>query len=150
MLAKKYRIEESFPESGNLPTGTDSMQLTKNFHICSIALLLLAVLCSCSSLRTPSLNGGNLSMGQKITLIQEIKPATDQGNIVYIRGKVERQVPLVKQWAYQINDSTGKIWVITHQPHLQEGQEVLIKGKLSYKSITLADQEFGEVYLEES
>ena len=87
-------------------------------------------------------------MGQKITLIQEIKPATDQRNIVYIRGKVERQVPLVKQWAYQINDSTGKIWVITHRPHLQEGQEVLIKGKLSYKSITLADQEFGEVYLE--
>jgi hypothetical protein len=126
------------------------MQLTKNFHTCSIALLLLTGLCSCSSLTTSGLNADNLSIGKNITLIEQIKPATDKPNIVYIRGKVERQVPLVNQWAYQIHDSTGKIWVITHQPHFQAGQEVLIRGKVNYKSIPLADQEFGEVYLEES
>lgn len=126
------------------------MQLTKNFHTCTIALLLLAVLCSCTSLSTSRLNADNLTIGQNITLIEQIKPATDQPNILYIRGKVERQVPLVNQWAYQINDSTGKIWVITRQPHFQPGQEVLIRGKVNYKSIPLADQEFGELYLEES
>ncbi|QOV21619.1 hypothetical protein [Anabaenopsis elenkinii] len=126
------------------------MQLRKNFNTCSIALLFLAGLCSCSSLSTSRLKTDNGSIGKNITLIEQIKPATDMPNILYIRGKVERQVPLVNQWAYQIHDSTGKIWVITHQPHFQAGQEVLIRGKVNYKSIPLADQEFGEVYLEES
>ncbi|MDB9375916.1 hypothetical protein [Nodularia sphaerocarpa] len=133
------------------------MQPTKKFHLCSIipyrqgiALLLVAGLSSCSSLTIPSLKAGNLSIGSNVTRIQEIKPETDQETIVYVQGKVEKQVPLVKQWAYQINDSTGKIWVITHQPNLKEGEQVVIKGKVRYKSIFLADQEFGEAYIEES
>jgi hypothetical protein len=133
------------------------MQQTKKFHLCSmipyrqgIALLLVAGLCSCSSFTTPNLKVGNLSIGSNVTLIQEIKPETDQESIVYVQGKVEKQVPLIKQWAYQINDSTGTIWVITDQPNLKEGEQVVIEGKVRYKSIPLADQEFGEVYIEES
>ncbi|MEA5515601.1 hypothetical protein [Nodularia sp. UHCC 0506] len=133
------------------------MEPTTRFHLCrmmpyrrGIALLLVAGLCSCSSLRTPSLKAGNFSIGSNVTLIQDIKPETDQEATVYVQGKVEKQVPLIKQWAYQINDSTGKIWVITNQPNLKEGEQVVIKGKIRYKSIPLADQEFGEVYIEES
>ena len=136
---------------------TDFMAQTKKFHLCSmipfrrgIALLLVAGLYSCSSSTTPSLKVGNFSIGNNVTLIQEIKPETDQDTIVYIQGQVEKQVTLVKQWAYQISDSTGKIWVITNQPNLKEGEQVVIKGKVRYKSIPLADQEFGEVYIEES
>ncbi len=133
------------------------MKPTKRFHLDSIipyrvgmALLLVAGLYSCSSWKTPSLNVGKFTIGSNVTLIQEIKPETDQETIVYVQGKVEKQVPLVKQWAYQINDSTGKIWVITNQPNLKEGEQVVIKGKVRYKSIPLADQEFGEAYIEES
>ncbi|HYW18044.1 MAG TPA: hypothetical protein VE956_01810 [Nodularia sp. (in: cyanobacteria)] len=133
------------------------MEPTKKIHLCSlipyrqgIPLLLVAGLCSCSSFRTPSFKAGKLRIGSNVTLIQEIKPETDQENIVYVQGKVEKQVPLVKQWAYQINDSTGKIWVITNQPNLKQGEQVVIKGKVRYKSIFLADQEFGEAYIEES
>ncbi len=133
------------------------MEPPKKIHICSlipyrqgIALLLVAGLSSCSSFRTPSLKVDNFRIGSNVTLIQEIKPETDQGNIVYVQGTVEKQVPLIQQWAYQINDSTGKIWVITNQPNLKEGEQVVIKGKVNYKSILLADQEFGEVYIEES
>ncbi|GAX38203.1 hypothetical protein [Nodularia sp. NIES-3585] len=133
------------------------MEPTKKFHLCSIvtfrqgmALLLVAGLWSCSSLTTPSLKAGKFSIGSNVTLIQEIKPETDQEARIYVQGKVEKQVPLVNQWAYQINDSTGKIWVITNQPNLKEGQQVVIRGKVRYKSIPLADQEFGEVYIEEN
>ncbi|TVP58001.1 MAG: hypothetical protein EA343_22040 [Nodularia sp. (in: Bacteria)] len=133
------------------------MQLTKKFHLCriipyrqGIALLIVVGLCSCSSFGIPSLKVGKLSIGSNVTLIQEIKPETDQQATIYVQGKVEKQVPLVNQWAYQINDSTGKIWVITDQPNLKEGEQVVIRGKVRYKSIPLADQEFGEAYLEES
>ncbi len=132
------------------------MEPTKKFHLYSMipfrqgmALLIVLGLSSCASLTTQSLKSGNLSIGSNVTRIQEIKPETDQEAIVYLQGKVEQQVPLVQQWAYQINDSTGKIWVITNQDNLQEGEQVVIKGKVRYKSIPLGGQEFGEVYIEE-
>lgn len=144
------------------------MPTTPNFHIfrifpaslsrgmslipyrLGISLLLFPGICGCSSLTTPHFQAGNITIGSNVTLIQEIKPDTDQQTTVYIQGKVEQQVPLLEQWAYQINDSTGKIWVITDQPNLQKGEQVVIRGKVRYKSIPLADQEFGEVYIEES
>jgi len=110
---------------------------------------LVVGLCSCGSLPSSGLNGVNLKIGTNVTPIREIKPEQNNQAIVYIQGEVEKQAPLMKQWAYQINDSTGKIWVVTHQKNLAEGAQVVIKGKVRYRSIPLAGKELGEVYLEE-
>ncbi|MBH8574863.1 hypothetical protein I8752_17915 [Nostocaceae cyanobacterium CENA369] len=137
------------------------MQLSKDFYISfwyrygiilyrwGLTLFCIGGLCSCASLKIPGLKAGNLSFGSNVTQIREIKPEQDKKATVYIQGKVEKQVPLVKKWAYQINDSTDKIWVVTNQSNLKQGTQVVIKGKVLYQSIPLANQEFGEVYLEE-
>ncbi|MEH1781549.1 MAG: hypothetical protein V7L26_21020 [Nostoc sp.] len=98
---------------------------------------------------SPSLSKTGLKFGTNVTPIGEIKPKQDNQAIVYIQGQVEKQAPLIKQWAYKINDSTGKIWVVTNQKNLGEGSQVVIKGKVRYRSIPLAGKELGEVYLEE-
>jgi uncharacterized protein YdeI (BOF family) len=95
------------------------------------------------------LNLQNLRIGANVTPIKEITPAQDNQATVYIQGKIEQHAPFIKQQAYQIADSTGKIWVVTNQSNLKVGQDVVLKGKVKYKSIPLAGQEFGEVYLEE-
>jgi hypothetical protein len=95
------------------------------------------------------IKGNNLIFGSNVTPIKEIQAKQDKQGTVYIQGKVERQVPLLKRRAYQINDSTGKIWVVTNQSDLQPGKDIVIKGKVRYQSIPLAGQEFGEVYIEE-
>jgi len=51
-----------------------------------------------------------------------------------------------QQWAYQLQDSTGTIWVLTNQAGLQLEDKVLIKGNIHYQSIPLAGKDFGEVY----
>ncbi|MEH2408105.1 hypothetical protein [Nostoc sp.] len=114
-----------------------------------LIFFLVVGLCSCGSLPSSGLNGANLKIGTNVTPIREIKPKQDNQAIVYIQGQVEKQAPLMKQWAYQINDSTGKIWVVTHQKNLAEGAQVVIKGKVRYRSVPLAGKELGEVYLEE-
>ncbi|MHC5672142.1 hypothetical protein [Nostoc sp.] len=114
-----------------------------------LIFFLVVGLCSCGSLPPSGLNGVNLKIGTNVTPIREIKPKLDNQAIVYIQGQVEKQAPLMKQWAYQINDSTGKIWVVTNQKNLAEGAQVVIKGKVRYRSIPLAGKELGEVYLEE-
>lgn len=114
-----------------------------------LIFLLVVGLCSCGSLTSSGLNGTNFTIGTNVTPIREIKPEKDNKATVYIQGKVEKKAPLMKQWAYQINDSTGKIWVVTNQKNLSEGAQVVIKGKIRYRSIPLAGKELGEVYLEE-
>ena len=134
-----------------------SMQQRKNFylsfwygysiipHRLGLSLLLVMGLASCGALKA-----GNLIIGSNVTPIREIiKPEQDKQAVVYVQGKVEKQVSLIQRRAYQVNDSTGKIWIVTNQANLKEGATVVIKGKLRYQSIPLAGQEFGEVYLEE-
>ncbi|SRR5579883_730999 len=110
-----------------------------------LTFFLSVGLSSCGNL---SLYGMN-TIGVNVTPIRELKQQSQQDHnaTVYIRGKVERQVPLLQKRAYQINDSTGKIWVITHQTGLQVGDQVMIKGQISYQSIPLGGKEYGEVYL---
>jgi hypothetical protein len=114
-----------------------------------LLLLLVLGLYSCGKLAQPGFKVGNFRIGSNVTPIGEIKPAQDNQATVYIQGKVERQVPLLKRWAYQIDDSTGKIWVVTSQNKLAQGEQAVIKGKVRYQSIPLAGKELGEVYLEE-
>ena len=110
-----------------------------------LTAFLLVGLLSCGNLGRYDVN----AIGANITPIRELKPQQDDQATVYIQGKVERQVPLLQRRVYQINDSTGKIWVITNQTGLQDGEQVVIQGKIRYKSIPLAGKQFGEVYLEE-
>ncbi|MBD2692259.1 hypothetical protein [Anabaena catenula] len=114
-----------------------------------LACLLVFELYGCSNSRNSGTNTSNLILSANATPIREIKPAPKNQATVYIQGKVEKEAPLIKQKAYQINDSTGKIWVLTHQNNLQVGQQVIFKGKVRYQSIPLAGKEYGEVYLEE-
>ncbi len=109
----------------------------------------MAGLCSCASWRLPEIKGSNFIFGSNVTPIEQIQAKRGKQATVYIQGKVEKQVPLMKQWAYQISDSTGKIWVITNQSNLQKGTQVVLRGKVRYQSIPIAGQDFGEVYITE-
>ncbi|MGF1590503.1 MAG: hypothetical protein ACFCU7_14930 [Pleurocapsa sp.] len=69
------------------------------------------------------------------------------GKTVYLKGKVVHLAPFVDNAAYQIEDATGKIWVITTQKPPEFGQLINIKGKIEYQSLLFADQELGEFYV---
>jgi hypothetical protein len=139
----------TFGTQSPIPT-SNTMQLFPRFDTrLGLTFFLVAGLCSCGQLNLSTWNSGNLRIGSNVTPIRDIKPEQNSQATVYIEGKVERQVPFLKGWAYQINDSTGKIWVVTNQTDLKEGNLAVIKGKVRYKSIPLGGKEFGEVYLEE-
>jgi uncharacterized protein YdeI (BOF family) len=131
------------------------MQKVKNFNVLykhgavslrlALTLVLLVGLLSCGNLGQMGMN----AIGANITQIQDLKSQQNDETTVYVQGKVEKRVPLVNRYAYQIDDSTGKIWVVTDQKGLREGEQVVIKGKVRNQSIPLAGKEYGEVYIEE-
>ena len=68
---------------------------------------------------------------------------------VSLTGKVVHIAPFIEGTAYQIEDATGKIWVVTTQNPPQFGELISIKGQIKYQSLPFAEQELGEFYLVE-
>ena len=67
----------------------------------------------------------------------------------YLQGKVVHLAPFLGNSAYQLEDSTGKIWVVTTQNPPSLNQQIEIKGKIKYQSLPFAEQELGDFYLVE-
>lgn len=102
------------------------------FKQISLGVTLLASLVGC---RTPV-----------ITVKESPKKV---GKTVYLTGKVLHIAPFLGNAAYQIEDATGKIWVVTTQTIPQLNQQINIKGKIEYQSLPIAKQELGDFYLVE-
>ncbi len=67
---------------------------------------------------------------------------------VNLRGKVQNLVPLAGATAYQLQDSSGSIWVISpNRPNV--GDILLIRGQTRYEAIVVTGQDRGEVYIQE-
>ncbi|BAZ43235.1 hypothetical protein NIES4102_02350 [Chondrocystis sp. NIES-4102] len=69
------------------------------------------------------------------------------GKTVYITGKVVHLAPFIDNTAYQIEDNTAKIWVVTTQSAPKLDHTISIKGKIAYQSLPFAEQELGDFYI---
>ncbi|MEM6399889.1 MAG: hypothetical protein AAF757_06590 [Cyanobacteria bacterium P01_D01_bin.116] len=113
-----------------------------------LAPFLISGLLSCSNVNEYGMN----AIGANVTSIKELKPQKNDKNApVYVSGKVERKVPLLEEkQMYQINDSTGKIWVLTNQKGWKVGEKVVVKAIPQFQSIPMSGTDLGEVYLKEN
>lgn len=84
-----------------------------------------------------------------LTAVSEVQQMSSQTDVIYLKGQVRQVVNLLEEGAYQLQDSTGKIWVITSAPLPQPGDEILIKGQPRYERIPIGQFELGEVYVTE-
>lgn len=135
----------------HLSLSTESVSAGKMLYLLPICLLMLGGgLVSCSNVAQVDNNGINVSDRRvNLTQIRNIKPSRNPFSTIYLQGKVTAIAPFLQAGAYQVQDATGKIWVVTNQTLPQVDDTVLIKGKVQFRSIPLAGQELGEVYVQE-
>lgn len=98
--------------------------------------ILLAGLASCSSMTT----------------VQNVQQRPNRGwfgSTIQLQGKVGDRIPLIKAQIYELQDNTGKIWVITTDRTLKTGDQVKIQGKIRIEPIPITDPEAREVYIEQ-
>ena len=62
---------------------------------------------------------------------------------------INQKAPFINTAAYQIQDKTGSVWVVTQQTPPAIEQKIAIKGKIQYQSLPLAQQELGDFYIQE-
>jgi hypothetical protein len=113
-------------------------------RICHAGFLvfLMGGLISCNSLKHWSIALSNPPLVQVNQLPEQNRQTT-----VYLRGKVGNQAPFLGNAAYQLQDSTGTVWVLTNGKLPKPGEEVVIRGQVEYESIAIGGQDLGEVYI---
>lgn len=77
--------------------------------------------------------------------IEQVMEKRD-GKKVYITGEVIRTVPLVKNGAYQVQDKTDQLWVLTTQKLPEKGSKISILGKVVYQELSLSEK---QLYVQE-
>ncbi len=92
--------------------------------------------------------GGLAGCQPPVIKIETIKQKKS-GKVVYLTGKVTQQAPFINTAAYQIQDETGSVWVVTEQTPPSIEQKIAIKGKIQYQSLPFAEQELGDFYVQE-
>lgn len=98
--------------------------------------------------------GGLLSLlgCSPLVTVQSVQQQTQRNwlsETVKLRGQVGNLAPLLKGQVYELQDSTGKIWVLSPSRQLKSGQQILIRGRVRYEAIEVAGQDLGEAYIEE-
>jgi len=115
------------------------------------ALLFGGGLVSCSNVPLPDMpNVTGSAYTGNLTAISEIQSNQTAKEVVYLQGEVISQAPFLNSGAYQVQDSTGKIWVVSNQELPKVGDQVVIQGQVQFQSIPISGQEMGEVYLQQT
>jgi len=121
----------------------------------AIAILCVSLI-GCASLswsKTESNGVQPVNMALSTVTIDDIKQTSAntlaQTKSVQLRGRVSNHAPLLGKSAYELQDTTGSIWVIATEPIPSRGDEVIIQGKLLYQSIPLNGKEQGDFYIEQ-
>ncbi len=90
--------------------------------------------------------GSLISCQPSLIEINKVKEKR-KGKVVHLTGKVTQVAPFVDNGAYQLQDDTGSVWVVTENSTPDFGKIISIKGKIQYQSLPFGDRDLGDFYI---
>jgi hypothetical protein len=118
------------------------MNIQRFFLKIAIFPLIIIGLISCNPLT------GAITLLNNPDTVMEIKKQAPNASISFT-ATVANIAPFLKGGAYQLQDNTGNIWVITQETLPPVGEEIRLKALVQEKKIMVEDQVFSEYYLQE-
>ncbi len=127
------------------------MELLKIIHTVLMAMTTMALMACQPVTQLNAKEDGLPAIDSlaKTSTIQEVQKLSEQGKIVYLKGKVGKQVPLLGGTAYQLQDRTGTMWIMQLGAAPKPGTEVVIQGKLRRQNIPPGLDNQGANYIEQ-
>ncbi|MFB2892670.1 hypothetical protein ACE1CI_06975 [Aerosakkonemataceae cyanobacterium BLCC-F50] len=113
----------------------------------STITFLLGGLFSCTQVKESGFS--IFSPDVPVSNVNEVKQQSKVNSTVYLKGNVGKLIPFLEKRAYELEDDTGTITIVTKNPFPKQKQQIVIQGKVLYKSVPAGGQEFGEFYIEE-
>lgn len=121
-------------------------------------LAVIALILGCSQTSQPSgekNSTGTHFPGALSQLARQTQPvarlsAEKVGKTVQVEGTVLQQAPLLEKTLYQIEDTTGQLWVLSTDASPNQGDIVRVSGSLRYEEVVINGADIGDYYLEET
>ncbi len=117
----------------------------------TFAVLTVGSLVSCNAWTALSQQDTFLASKPKVKVvaIADLADQLDRKQEVFIQGVVQQKAPFVGSGAYQVEDSTGTVWVLTTDSLPATGSDILLAGELNFHDLEIEQNNFGEIYLQE-
>ncbi|MEM9161469.1 MAG: hypothetical protein AAGC54_00160 [Cyanobacteria bacterium P01_F01_bin.4] len=125
--------------------------------ICLFNLLVLSALGACTPLaeaeaptsQESTLSLPSISLGSKATSIETLRQDPQPNQTVELEGIVRQRVPLLEGWIYELEDETGRIWILTEASEPALDETARVSGTVQYEQILIGDVDIGEYYIQE-
>lgn len=115
--------------------------LTKKIFLIVVSGLLVS--CSTLSRLGLALPGGP-------TVIAKIPIPAETQSTITVTGVVQQIVPLLERTAYQLEDASAAIWVISEATPPAMGESLKVTARVQYHNIPMGSEENLELYLIET
>ncbi|WP_156427062.1 hypothetical protein [Leptolyngbya sp. NIES-2104] len=114
-----------------------------------VALCLSAIGCSTSP-NLPAASSNVITMLQPGERVKARDVGSKRDRVVQVEGKIKAQAPLAGgQRAYEVQDDSGSIWIVTTRSIPPVGSSVTVSGTVKLQKIDLAGQDQSTVYIEQ-
>ncbi|MER3432776.1 MAG: hypothetical protein C4288_04925 [Leptolyngbya sp. ERB_1_1] len=121
-----------------------------SFSRVGLVLLCLSTIGCSASPDLPAASNNVLSMMEPGEQVQIRDVGSKRDRVVQVEGKIKAQAPLMGgQRAYEVQDNTGSVWVVTNRAVPTIGSQVTVQGKVRLQKIDLAGQDQSTVYIEQ-
>ncbi|MBE9011326.1 hypothetical protein IQ250_14025 [Pseudanabaenaceae cyanobacterium LEGE 13415] len=115
----------------------------------SVVLCLSAIGCSASP-NLPASSGNLITALQPGERVKIRDVGSKRDRLVQVEGKIKAQAPLVGgQRAYEVQDDTGSVWIVTNRSIPPAGSSVTVSGTVRLQKIDLAGQDQSTVFIEQ-
>ena len=75
--------------------------------------------------------------------------ADREADRVAVLGTVTQRAAILDGWLYEVEDKTGRLWVLTERSEPEVGAIATVEGIVRYEAIVVGEIDAGSVYLEE-
>ncbi|MEO0458075.1 MAG: hypothetical protein AAF152_16045 [Cyanobacteria bacterium P01_A01_bin.114] len=124
---------------------------------CWLNLLMLSLLGACTPLaeteaptaQEPAVSLPSSSFEKKSMTIGDLRQDPKPNQTVELEGVVRQRVPLLEGWIYELEDETGRIWILTDASEPVLDTPVYVEGTVQYEQILIGDVDIGDYYIAE-
>ncbi|MGY6530234.1 MAG: hypothetical protein ACXITR_09920 [Cyanobacterium sp.] len=109
----------------------------------SVLIVASLLTSSCAYL----INGG--FAGENQVKIEDIATLPQDNVQIKIEGTVKNVIPLVNGYAYELEDTTGSIWVVTTGEKPEVGQKITSQAMVKHQEIIIGENDMSSFYLQE-
>lgn len=120
------------------------------FSRIGVVLLCVSAIGCTTSPDLPSASNNVLAVLEPGEQVKANQVSQKRDRVVQVQGQIKAQAPLMGgKRAYEVQDETGSVWVVSDRAVPATGSQVSVQGKVKFQKIEIAGKDQSSVYVEQ-